>query len=101
MSQPPHTFAPEDLAEARRRFEARKLTSDGRIWPVRRCEMRHGQTIRDRMVEDLRARLHDGTASYLAILHALSEVGWTVDQANAHADAAIAAWRDQIVRASP
>jgi hypothetical protein len=52
MSQPENALTPEEADEALRKYECRKLTQDGWIWPVGRAAMRHGPTIRARMVED-------------------------------------------------
>jgi len=90
MSQPAHTFVPEDLAEARRRFEARKLTQDGWIWPVLRPGMRHGPTIRERMTEDLRRLVAGGCPSRPALAKCdLFALGWTTGQIATHGDRAI------------
>jgi hypothetical protein len=105
MSQPAHNFTSDAHAEARRQFEARKLTQDGAIWPVRRAEMRHGPTIRERMVEDLRACFTDAIPHYMDIVQALFDVGWNSEQVAAHSDRVTAAFRaarrNEIVRARP
>jgi hypothetical protein len=98
MNQPAHTFASDAHAEARRQFEARKLTQDGAIWPVRRLEMRHGPTIRTRMVEDLAAYFQAETARCFSAAWTLSAAGWTLDQIAAHGEQALAAHQDEVLR---
>lgn len=106
MNQPAHSFTSDAHAEARRQFEARKLTQDGAIWPVRREEMRHGPTLRERMVEDLHFRLPDsGFHTMGTALWALCTLGWTADQIATHGERATndfrAAQPDKLVRAKP
>jgi hypothetical protein len=91
VSQPAHKFASNAHAEARRQFETRKLTQDGAIWPVRRPEMRHGPTIRERMVEDLEACFC--RSDIATIIRRLCDVGWTREQVAAHSDRATADFR--------
>lgn len=74
------TDSVDERQEMRRRFEARKLTHDGPIWPVRREEMRHSATICERMAEDL---AHLRPANH-ATLRALRDVGWTEEQVHRH-----------------
>jgi hypothetical protein len=72
--------------DAARKHEARKLTADGWLWPVRRADMRHKPTIRDRMAEDL-SKFALGSGANAA---ALDAAGWTLAQIEAHAERAIA-----------
>jgi hypothetical protein len=100
MSQPAHNFTSDAHAEARRKFEARKATQDGYVWPVRRPEMRHGPTIRERMGEDLAAGLSGRSAAWFSIIQTLSSLGWAKDQISAHGDQAADTYR-KFVRARP
>jgi hypothetical protein len=99
-------FISDAHAEARRQFESRKLTQDGAIWPVRRPEMRHGPTIRERMVEDLLAHFHlRKFPDRIFINFALLAAGWAGDQITDHGDRVTADFRaaqpNEIVRAKP
>ena len=85
---PELTAAASDADEAARKFEARKLTQDGFIWPVARSAMRHPLTIRARMIEDLRfASATTQSPAFCRI--ALAASGWTLAQVSASSDRAI------------
>jgi hypothetical protein len=91
MNEPQPSPSPDDRAEMRRRFEARKLTADGPIWPVRRAEMRHPATIRERMAEDIEA-LGGGTL----IDRRVKTAGWTNEQLADHFAAAFDLYRQSL-----
>ena len=75
--------------DAARKYEARKLTSNGWHWPVERRAMRHGPTLRTRMVEDLRRA---ALATGLSGAPALYAAGWSLNQVEAHAERALEAF---------
>ena len=80
----PRPFAlPSD--DALRRHEHRRLCYDGWFWPVARHLMRHGPTIRARMVEDLQILSLD----HYPDLPRLAGKGWSLDQLAAHGQRAL------------
>jgi hypothetical protein len=106
MSYFSDAFAAMSRDAMRRKFEARKLTQDGAIWPVRRAEMRHGQTIRERMVEDLYARIPDsGRHTLGTAFSTLCTLGWAAEQVTAEGERAVTDFRKahpgKFIRAKP
>lgn len=79
-------FRADAFAAAQRR-ETPYLTQDGRIWPVRRGEMRYGPAIRDRMREDLQA---DAEALGYVEPNTLHCLGYTPIQIETHGEPIIA-----------
>jgi hypothetical protein len=101
MNQPAHSFTSDAHAEARRKFEARKLTQDCYVWPVRRAEMRHGPTIRARMVEDLAAEKfadRDIPNPRETMIAGLEKKGWSGPQVAAHSDMAMIQYLNEVLR---
>lgn len=76
--------------------EDRQTTQDGRLWPVARHRMLKAETIRQRMVEDIRdlARV-DGENASLS-LDDLGRKGWTPEQVRAHGSTAFNLFNAQI-----
>lgn len=64
--------------------EHRRITQDGRIWPVDRCRMQSAEMIRRRMVEDIRSLVHDGGEDAVVSLDCVRRLGWTQEQIDRH-----------------
>lgn len=79
--------------QAARALEARTVTDDGYIWPLTRENMASRGPIRERMLEDIRALVHDGGADAVVTLADLGRKGWTPEQVIAHGVAAFQAFR--------
>lgn len=75
--------------DAQRKYETPKLIApNARVWPVKRAEMRHGHTLRARMIEDLRKASLMGLPDAAALFSA----GWTLAQIETHAQRALNAF---------
>ncbi|MCW2315286.1 hypothetical protein M2322_000820 [Rhodoblastus acidophilus] len=72
------------------KYEACKVTEAGPVWPVPRTEMRHPETIRERMLEDLAAIAARRT---FVELYDLAEAGWPFAVIERLGPAAVSAFR--------
>lgn len=73
--------------------EARRAVDDGYLWPVDRARMVEAQHIRQRMVEDIDALVHDGGCDAVVTLADLGRKGWSQGQVVAHGFTAFAVYK--------
>lgn len=70
--------------------ESRIAVQDGYLWPIERRLMQSPGAIRERMVEDIGALVHDGGESAVVTQECLVRKGWPRASVEAHASIAFA-----------
>lgn len=70
--------------------ESRIATQDGYLWPIERRLMQSPGAIRERMVEDIGALVHDGGEAAVVTQECLVRLGWPRRSVEAHAAVAFA-----------